>query len=85
MVSNGGRGLLTNQLSMEEVNELANWNSLRGNNVSQDPKFFPNVEVILEQAICSCADLGFIGNSLSTISKNVKILMSNGACQQVYH
>lgn len=84
MVANAGRGLLTNQLPLKEVEKLTNWNPLRRNKISQHPNFFPNVEVILEQAVCSCGDLGFIGNPLSTISKNVKMLMSSGACHKKY-
>lgn len=85
MVANEGRGLLTNRVSWKEVDYFSRKYSLEENKVSNDPKFFANVDVVLEQVVCSCADLGFLGNPISSISKNIRQLRSGGACLATYN
>lgn len=41
----------------------------------------PDVLLYLEEAVCSCASLGFVGTSGSTIAESIELMRKNGVCQ----
>ncbi|KAG9446253.1 hypothetical protein H6P81_012381 [Aristolochia fimbriata] len=43
-------------------------------------KFKPDVLLYIEQAICSCASLGFVGTAGSTIAENIELMQRNNVC-----
>ncbi|KAI4354833.1 hypothetical protein L6164_003665 [Bauhinia variegata] len=40
----------------------------------------PDILLYVEQAICSCASLGFVGTAGSTIAENIQLLRKYGSC-----
>ncbi|XP_068667016.1 O-fucosyltransferase 30-like [Aristolochia californica] len=42
--------------------------------------FLPDVLLYIEQAICSCASLGFVGTAGSTIAESIELMRRNNVC-----
>ena len=40
----------------------------------------PDILLYVEQTVCSCATLGFVGTAGSTISENIELLRKYGLC-----
>lgn len=44
------------------------------------PLSLPDILLYVEESVCSCASLGFVGTSGSTIAKSIELLRENSAC-----
>ncbi|XP_042500331.1 O-fucosyltransferase 30 [Macadamia integrifolia] len=42
----------------------------------------PDILLYIEETICSCASLGFIGTAGSTIAENIQLMRKNGICSE---
>lgn len=75
-------GLLGNRLSKREVKELLQLDSPIGVFTSQSSygKDLLDMSIHIEQAVCSCSDIGFIGHPESTISQNIHHLRAASMC-----
>ncbi|KAL3694468.1 hypothetical protein R1sor_008119 [Riccia sorocarpa] len=49
-------------------------------NSTSVPSFFPDVRLYLEEVICACAKLGFLGTRRSSASRNIKDLRNSNIC-----
>lgn len=86
-------GVLTNRLSKEEIENLISVESpvkLNGDPLlgTEKEKTFGKelrgMSLFIEQALCSCASLGFIPHADSTISQNILHLRNGGLCFRDY-
>lgn len=50
------------------------------NNKHCRPLKFPDVLLYIEEAVCSCASLGFLGTSSSTIADSIQLMRKFGIC-----
>ncbi|KAL6985960.1 hypothetical protein U1Q18_019332 [Sarracenia purpurea var. burkii] len=44
------------------------------------PPLLPDILLYLEQTVCSCASLGFVGTAGSTIAENIELIRKYGIC-----
>lgn len=44
------------------------------------PPLFPDILLYIEEAVCSCASLGFVGTAGSTIAESIELMRKHGAC-----
>lgn len=44
-------------------------------------QLLPDIVLYLEEAVCSCASLGFVGTSGSTIAENIELIRKHGTCE----
>lgn len=80
-----GFGLFSNRVPLEEIQQLTKyeWNEEAENLVSRNQS--NSVQAFLEQVVCSCGDLGFLGNQFSTFSANVNRLRLGKVCSKFRH
>ncbi|KAG1354410.1 O-fucosyltransferase 30 [Cocos nucifera] len=50
-------------------------------NKACDPVTLPEVLLYIEEAVCSCASLGFIGTAGSTIAESIEVMRKNNVCK----
>ncbi|CAK9141481.1 unnamed protein product [Ilex paraguariensis] len=44
------------------------------------PPLLPDILLYIEEAVCSCASLGFVGTAGSTIAESIELMRKNAAC-----
>ncbi|KAJ6846849.1 uncharacterized protein M6B38_283580 [Iris pallida] len=52
-----------------------NWNRVC------DPVLLPDVLLYIEETICSCASMGFVGTAGSTIAESIELIIKNNICK----
>ncbi|KAL2894517.1 O-fucosyltransferase 30 [Bienertia sinuspersici] len=55
-----------------------------GSKDSHCPHQLPNVLLFVEETVCSCASLGFVGTAGSTIAENIELMRKNNVCVDNY-
>ncbi|XP_010919656.1 O-fucosyltransferase 30 isoform X2 [Elaeis guineensis] len=46
-----------------------------------DPVTLPEILLYIEEAVCSCASLGFVGTAGSTIAESIEVMRRNNVCK----
>ncbi|KAL7188593.1 hypothetical protein ACSBR1_038458 [Camellia fascicularis] len=44
------------------------------------PPYLPDMLLYIEEAVCSCASLGFVGTAGSTIAESIELMRTHGVC-----
>lgn len=44
------------------------------------PPLLPDILLYIEETVCSCAKLGFVGTAGSTIAENIELMRKYGVC-----
>lgn len=50
-------------------------------NIVCDPVLLPDVLLYVEETVCSCAQMGFVGTAGSTIAESIEIMRKKGLCK----
>lgn len=45
-----------------------------------DPQILPDLRLYIEETVCGCASLGFVGTSGSTIAESIELIRKHGIC-----
>lgn len=59
---------------------LENRNTAASNKKICPPLKLPSILLYVQEAVCSCASLGFVGTSGSTIAENIELMRKNDVC-----
>uniref|UniRef100_A0A1D1ZJZ8 Elongation factor G, mitochondrial n=1 Tax=Anthurium amnicola TaxID=1678845 RepID=A0A1D1ZJZ8_9ARAE len=59
--------------------------SIRMKNRSCAPLILPDIVLYVEETVCSCASLGFVGTSGSSIAASIELMKRNNICNAATH
>ncbi|KAI8001584.1 O-fucosyltransferase 30 [Camellia lanceoleosa] len=44
------------------------------------PPYLPDMLLYIEEAVCNCTSLGFVGTTGSTIAESIQLMRTHGVC-----